>query len=81
MASTDGKVQVKEQLAQNSLFSSIAGNQGGNNTSISISGGNSVHMPPTESRLKQVSKGTHGGVDEDGTIGGASTQCPYPQES
>mmetsp|Transcript_27420 Transcript_27420/g.36675 ORF Transcript_27420/g.36675 Transcript_27420/m.36675 type:complete len:98 (+) Transcript_27420:1926-2219(+) len=69
IASIDGKVHVKENLQQNSLFSSIA--PGGHNTSISISGGNSL-IQPTESRLKQVSKGTHG-VDEDGTIGGAST--------
>ena len=73
-------MHMKEQLQQNSLFSSVGGNQGGNNTSISISGGNSVHIPVGDSRLKNGSKGTHG-VDEDGTIGGASTQCPYPQES
>ena len=30
--------------------------------------------------MKQGSKGTHG-LDEDGTIGGASTQCAYPHDS
>ena len=39
---------VKEQLQQNSLFSSV-GNHG--NTSISISGGNSI-LPVGDSRLK-----------------------------
>ena len=72
-----GPPSNNKQMQQNSLFSSIQG--GYNNTSISISGENSVGLPFTDSRIKQHSKGTNG-VDEDGTIGG-STQYPYPHES
>ena len=63
----------QQQLAQNSLFSSIQGQQ--NNTSISISGGHSIQHP-IESRLKHQSN-----TDEDGTIAGASTAYPYPHDS
>ena len=64
---------VMEQINHNSLYSSI-GNHG--NTSISISGGHSIQVPHADSRMKPGSKGTPG-IDEDGTIGGASTQYPY----
>ena len=78
IASVDDKTMTQAQLKQNSLFSSIQGQN--NNTSLSISGGNSIQYPGKESRLKYASKGTTG-VDEDGTIGAASTQYPYPHES
>ena len=73
IVSTEEKVGGQpspQQLQQNSLFSSIHGQ--GNNTSISISGGNSIQVP-ADSRLKS-------GLDEEGTIGG-STAYPYPHES
>ena len=56
-------------LQQNSLYSSIQGQQ--NATSISISASNSLQFPRGDSRIKQVSKGTHG-VDEEATIGGST---------
>lgn len=75
-----GQTALKNQNHQNSLFSSIQGGLNNHNTSVSISGGNSITLPGAESRLKQLSKAT-ANDDGEGTMAGVSTQYPYQHDS